>query len=203
MTISTVYRVLGQLLHIKRKNLDYSIQIIFYLWKVLLEWIHSCSTKTQNEQKQISNFTSVMLHRDIKSTSITATLSSDDLQYCCKHQESLVPLLTRMTRTATWLNNSFIQRALPDGCTGQVSPTDRQALPTRCGMPTSSHILANRAVSLLQVDNFVGWISLTRGQTSTRQHMKPLLYGCSGTNESKLKAHCSLKDVHCSLNLLI
>lgn len=111
--------------------------------------------------------------------------------------------MTRMTRTATWLNNSFIQRALPDGCTGQVSPTDRQALPTRCGMPTSSHILANRAVSLLQVDNFVGWISLTRGQTSTRQHMKPLLYGCSGTNESKIKAHCSLKDVHCSLNLLI
>lgn len=117
------------------------------------------------------------LQRDIKSTSITGMLSSHDFQYCCKHQESLAPLLTRMTRIATSLNKTILlsQRALPDGCTRQVCPTDRQALPPRCGMPTSSRILSNRAVSLQQADNFVGWISLTRGQTSTKQHMKPLL----------------------------
>lgn len=48
-----------------------------------------------------------MLQRDIKSISTTATCSSDDLQYCCKHHESLVPLLTRMIRTATSPNKRF------------------------------------------------------------------------------------------------
>lgn len=41
VTVPMVYRVLGQFLHKKPKNSDYSIQTIFYLWKCCWsEFIH-------------------------------------------------------------------------------------------------------------------------------------------------------------------
>lgn len=104
MSISTVYRVLGQFLCIKHKNSNHSIQTIFYLWKCCLsEFIHAVW------KPRITRSRYLISHQwCYKETQrAPSSLPYWALMICSIAANIRSPVLTRMTRTGTSLNKRF------------------------------------------------------------------------------------------------